>query len=361
MDYKNLIQQEQDILIFLVGSGKITADNLPRGIWVGLDSMGPARDPKTDALFQGMGEVLHGFTQTMANYDLGLVVATNGPAIEGKDILDGLDPRLAARALAVTEGGGLIVKRTLEEKVIASETEIGLLRKVEEHLSTNGLMKAMLEDTSSNDSSPPIRTPYKTNIVLTMPNSYGAFVSRMESKGVDVNDYIAGVDKTNYVEKVLNYAREMFRGAISTLDLSKSVGPDIIKLSNRRVYLPVQHIGASRLALNKCNGAWIETSSMRGYDFNLKRAVYVADNIVDVTKGEGNKVLGASEESMVKNGGNQVRMAFNITMDNSSLPAIEYIGEVKILNIGSGAKALEAIDLLYRMLHSGYKPPLIVR
>lgn len=354
MEYENLIQQEQDILTFLVDSGKITAENLPKGIWVGLDSMGPARDPKTDVLFPGMKKVFHGFTQTMTDYDLGLVVATNGPAKEGKDILNALDSRLKPKAFADTEGGGLIVKRTLEEEIIASEKEIDLLRKVEAHLYEDGLMKAMLEDEGGSDSAPPIRTPYKTNIVLTMPASYEAFLSKMESRKVDVTAYIPGIDKANYVERVLNYAKAMFRDAINSLGLSDSIGPEIIKLSNRRVYLPVQHIG-TQLALNKYNGALTGASSMGMPEFDLDRAIYVADTIIDVTRDEGNRVLGASEESMVKNGQKTVRMAFNVTMDGA-LPTIEHVTGVKILNIGSGAKALEAIDFLYRKLHSGYEP-----
>src|SRR3989338_5969036 len=135
MDYKNLTQQEQDFLRILAEIGQITADDLPLGIWVGLDSMGPARDSKTDALFPGMPEVLHGFTQTMAEYNLGLVVATNGPAKEAHDILAALDRSHNPRAFGAAEGGGLIVQfanGTLEDRVIAPQREISDLKRLED-------------------------------------------------------------------------------------------------------------------------------------------------------------------------------------------------------------------------------------
>ena len=52
MEYKNLTLEEQSILLGLVQSRQITTEDLPTGIWVGLDSMGPARSSITDPLFR---------------------------------------------------------------------------------------------------------------------------------------------------------------------------------------------------------------------------------------------------------------------------------------------------------------------
>ena len=358
MDYKNLTQQEQDFLRILAEIGQITADDLPLGIWVGLDSMGPARDSKTDALFPGMPEVLHGFTQTMAEYNLGLVVATNGPAKEAHDILAALDRSHKPRAFGAAEGGGLIVQfanGTLEDRVIAPQSEISDLERLEDAIKQDTpLMKALLEDTEPSDGGAPIRTPYKTNIVLTLPNQYATLQKRLEKKGVNIENFIPGIDVNNYINKLLDYASSIFSAKTQEFGLTGSIGPAIVKSSNKRVYVPTRNVydeqSGSSAGLSKYSGVVIGSRLVDGSQFNLSNSLYVADNAIDSTQGEHAVVLGASERSMIKNGGKQAKMAFNITM-NSDMPRMEYVEGVKILNIGSGAKALEAIDFLYKALH----------
>jgi hypothetical protein len=360
MEYTSLSDQEKDILRFLVNSNQITVEDLPKGIWIGLDSMGPARNSKTDALFEGMEAVLHNFTSTMQEYDLGLDVATNGPPVEGRDILNTLDRTRNPRAFAATEGGGLIVhyaNGSLDEKVIAPQQEICDLEKVEEYVKSHDvLMKALFEDTESDDDGPPIRTPYETNIVLTIPGNRDTLQKRLRKKEIHLGDYGDWSDK-DYVGKILEYARDRFAKAVQELGLSDSIGPEILKKPNRRVYEPVQHIvdGEDQVRLTKYNGVVVGARTL-GQEFDLDNSIYVADNVVDETKGEGSKVLGGSERSMIKNGGKQARMAINVTMKENDAPRIDNVEGVKVLHIGSGAKALEAIDFLYRRVHDYVAP-----
>jgi len=358
MEYNNITQKEQGILRIMVESGQITTDDLPCGIWIGLDSMGPARSSKTDALFEEIPDVLRQFTETMQDYVLGLAVATNGPPVEGRDILLALDWSHNPRAFAAAEGGGLIISYSngsLDEKVLAPQQEIDDLKRVEEYVKKDELMRAMLEDTIPDENGSPIRTPYETNIVLTIPENYAILRYRLNRKGVKIMDYVDWRDK-GHVAKILEYARNKFAEAVKKLDLSDSIGPEIVKNPNRRVYEPVQHIidGHEQVQLTKYNGVVVGSKAL-GSEFDISDSVYIADNAVDETKEEGSKVLGGSERSMIKNGGKQVRMSFNVTMNNYDLPRMDNIEGVKILHIGSGAKALEVIDFLYNQL---YRPQL---
>jgi len=357
MEYKNLTLKEQEILSTWVGSGEIAVYDLPQSIWVGLDSMGPARSSLTDTLFEEIPNVLSQFTLTMVNNDLGLVAATNGPPIEGRDILSALDGSLNPRAFAVTEGGGVIINypnKDLESRIIVPQNELDDLREIEEYVKKDTFMKVMSEDTKLDGNGAPIRTPYKTNIVLTIPENYGTLNLRLYNKGVNISDFgwVDWHDK-ELVNRILDYAKNNFDRAREDLGLSKTIGPVIVKRPNRRVYQPTQHVVDGQLLLpwSKYSGVGVGSKDL-GPEFDLDDSIYIADGIVDKTMGEGNTVLGGSERSMVKNGDKKVRMAFNVTMDNQ-LPRLEYVEGVKILNIGSGAKALEAIDFLYNNL---YKP-----
>ena len=359
MEYQYLSLEEQNILSNLVASGSITTKDLPMWTWVGLDSMGPVRDAKTDDLFPGMSLKLYDFTQTMSDYNLGLVVATNGPAKEAHDILDSLNKKFESRAFGVAEGGSLIVRftdGTLEHRIISPKKEIRGLHRLEEAVKQgDALMKALLENEVANDGEAPMRTPYKTNIVITLPNQYTTLQKRLEAKGIHIEEFIPGIGADNYIGGLLEYAGKIFSTKTQELGLTEKIGSPIIKASNKRVYVPTQHIydpeDGSFIGLSKHNGVVI--GSKLAYDkFYLGNAIYVADNAVDSTRGEHAVVLGASERSMIKNGRSQARMAFNVTMNNAALPTMEHVEGVKILNIGSGLKALEAIDFLYRHLHS---------
>jgi len=152
MEYKHLSQEELDILGKLVTSGQIEVHDLPKGMYIGLDSMGPVRDSKTDTLFEGIPQVLNDFTSTLWDHNLALVVATNGPDLEGIDILNSLV--VDAPAFAVTEGGGKIVYNTLvglDEKTLAHPEELEALKTLEGRVKHDPVMKMLLENTEFND------------------------------------------------------------------------------------------------------------------------------------------------------------------------------------------------------------------
>lgn len=341
----------------LVNSRQITIDDLPKGIWVGIDSMGPARDPRTDALFPGIKDVLHKFTQTMLDYNLGMAIATNGPPKEAYDILSSLNMGLRPRAFGAAEGGGVIVELAngaLEERIIALQIEVGELKRIGDVVKqSNPLIEVLMEDVEANDGEAPMRTPYKTNIVITLPNQYETLQRRLEAKGVNVSEYLPEINGQNYIGILLEYIGRAFSTKIQELGLTRYIGAPIVKISNKRVYIPTRHVhhpNGPIADLSKYNGVVAGSALKEDTQFELRGSIYIADYAVDKTRGEGAEVLGASERSMIKNGVDMVRLALNITMDDKP-PMVEHVEGVKILNIGSGLRALEAIDLMYRLLH----------
>lgn len=112
MNYEHLQPAEIGALQGFVNDRHITSRHVRPGIGVGLDSMGPARNPKTDELFPGAKEAIHRFGEAMQTHNLLLVPATNGPNVEGEDILRALPA--SAPAFAITEGGGVLIYRNLE-------------------------------------------------------------------------------------------------------------------------------------------------------------------------------------------------------------------------------------------------------
>ena len=366
MEYNNLTPQEQDILSILVDTGQIKAADLPEGIWVGLDSMGPARNAKTDELFPEIPDVLRQFTETMQEYDLGLVVATNGPDKEGLEILESLDPSKNPRAFAVTEGGGKYIyfgDNKSRIVVLAAQEDIDKLGMLEEKIKQDPLMRAMLEDKEEYDGEAPVRTAYETNIVLTIPSSSRNFVERLRKNGLNVPAYI-GILSDNYVEDTLEYARRVFAEAISELGLEWKLKEPLIKKQNRRIYISPAEINhkdpdtVGNLTFDKAPGAYAaseELNAEKGYQiYTQSMSIYVADGLIDRTRGEGNMVLAKSEKSMLVNENtprDKARLGINVTM-NDETPGMSHLEGVKILNIGSGAKALEAINFLYRTVHA---------
>jgi len=110
--------------------------------------------------------------------------------------------------------------------------------------------------------------------------------------------------------------------------------------------------------------------------YDIEDSIYTADKAVDQTT-EGEKVIGASEASMIVRDGlflkpispdaNAIgdtkyeddevkfskmssRLAINITLDESP-PSVEYVQGVPVLHLGSGLKALEALEYLYQQIH----------
>lgn len=391
MEFEYLTVAEVETINGLVGDNHLTRQHFPPGLSIGLDSMGPMRDPSTDALFPGIPEALYRFGDTLRNYNLTLIVATNGPDVEGEDILRSL-PRPVS-AFAVTEGGGKLISISesggFDYTVLADKEELANLERLEEEVKKHPLMQALLEDSNPEDGFPPIRTPYTTNIVLTLPTTYGVFQDRLSQRGARVED-IDEIDAPNYVEKGLGFAAQTFREIIDRLGLNRQATV-IVKSQNRRVYVTPMHIHDGDL--NKHDAALFGSKALEspkhgyqlgGYElehlaYRLENSIYVADKAVDTT-GEGQRVISASEKSMIlgfhyfstqpDEGANilnrrplvegqelpfmgdvAARLAINITLDDA-LPRMEFVERVPVLHIGSGAKALEAITYLYRQYHS---------
>lgn len=148
MSHEHLSPEEAGVLSGLVKDRRITRVQLPTGIAVGLDSMGPVRDPVKDALFPGTEEALDRFSKTLRDYQMMLIVATNGPDIEGEDILRALP--LPVTAFAITEGGGKLIFRDpssgqFEYTVLADENELKHLSRLEDRVKDDPLMRAMLK------------------------------------------------------------------------------------------------------------------------------------------------------------------------------------------------------------------------
>lgn len=430
-EYEHLIAAETAILNSLISNGNITTSTLPLGLSIGLDSMGPMRSSTTDRLHPGAAESLGRFSETAIKYGLRIVVATNGPDIEGFDILNALSPQVSA--FAVTEGGGKAILRDtfgynrqqemtdgtrqlvhvepsyqLITSVMAADRDLEALGVLEQHVRKHPLMEALLGDINPQDGLPPIRTPYDTNIVLTLPAQYENLQRRLVSAGVDLGEFIPDVNASDYVSRTLSFAASQYRAAIANLHLNRD-GDDlhlfdhcevIVKGQNRRVYVTPMHL-VNEAILNKYSGvqwasemlihqspAYMRSNPSEAYElverskYRRENSVYVADKTVDTT-GEGQQIISASERSMVIGreyfvtyqpavGANilqrellwshddstqafaadvTARVAINVTMDGSP-PRMEYVERVPILHIGSGMKALEAITYLYERLHN---------
>lgn len=390
MEYEYLTTAEVDALSSLVSDDQLRRQHFPLRSSIGLDSMGPMRDSLTDALFPGASEALARFSDTLRNYNLTLIVATNGPDIEGEDILNALSQPVSA--FAVTEGGGKMLTLDRGWAILADERELSDLAELEREAKNHPLLQALLEDTEPKDGFPPIRTPYQTNMVLTLPNSYDVFRSRIVRSGVRIEDYIPEIAPPNYVEKSLGLLSGNFREGIARLNLGERLNV-VVKAQNRRVYVMPMHIvdgdeltkqagarfGGRSLTHDKLGSNYLGGYELEHIAYRLENSIYVADKVADTT-GEGQRIIAASERSMVLGydffatepdeganilsrhrfpGGDKLpfmgnvaaRLAINVTLDDA-LPRMEYVEGVPILHIGSGNKALEAITHFYRQFHS---------
>ena len=390
MEYDYLTPAEVTTLTTLIDGGQLTRLHFPIGLSIGLDSMGPMRDTSTDALFPQATEALNSFSGTLRDYNLTLIVATNGPDIEGWDILNALSQPVSA--FAVTEGGGKMLFSEQNWTIIADEEEIKDLGEIEREVKNHLLMQALLEDTEPKDGLPPIRTPYQTNVVLTLPNSYDVFRARMAQSGINIEDYIPGIAPQNYVDRTLGLASGNLKDTIVGLNLEERINV-IVKNQNRRVYVTPMHIvdgdnltkqSAARFGGTHLTFENLRTSSLGAHElehlaYRIENSIYVADKAVDTT-GEGQRIISASERSMILGydffatepdegahvlsrhpfpdgealpfmGDVAARLAINVTLDDS-LPRMEFVERVPVLHIGSGVKALEALTHFYSRFHS---------
>lgn len=388
MTVEHLTKSEVKTLDSFLVSGQINQKMLLLEMSIGLDSMGPVRDPMTDRFFPGMTETLGKFSEALERYKLMFMVATNGPDIEGVDILNSLKGPVAAAA--VTQGGGKLISRypetgELKYTTLAQKEELARLKDLEQEATERPLMRALLGDRMSTNGKPPIRTPYDTNIVMTLPANFEVLNARLSAAGVDLQKELPGVEPTNYVKQVLDYAHNQYIEAIQRLGME--AGTTVLtKLQNRRNYVMPRHNILGEV-LSKYSGAVIGSKCMSfapGYHlltYELENSLYVADKAVDIT-GEGQQIIGVSEKNMIigpvtyfgENSPNHrdinvtnkrliptdlgtlyladvtCRLAVNITMDGSP-PRMDRVEDVPVLHIGSGLKALEAITYLYQQLY----------
>lgn len=388
MTVEHLTKSEVKTLDSFLVSGQINQKMLLLEMSIGLDSMGPVRDPMTDRFFPGMTETLGKFSEALKRYKLMFMVATNGPDIEGVDILNSLKGPVAAAA--VTQGGGKLISRypetgELKYTTLAQKEELARLKDLEQEATERPLMRALLGDRMSTNGKPPIRTPYDTNIVMTLPANFEVLNARLRAAGVDLQKELPGVEPTNYVKQVLDYAHNQYIEAIQRLGME--AGTTVLtKLQNRRNYVMPRHNILGEV-LSKYSGAVIGSKCMSfapGYHlltYELENSLYVADKAVDIT-GEGQQIIGVSEKNMIigpvtyfgENSPNHrdinvtnkrliptdlgtlyladvtCRLAVNITMDGSP-PRMDRVEDVPVLHIGSGLKALEAITYLYQQLY----------
>lgn len=391
MAVEHLSRTEIRLLDEFVVSGQINRKMILPSVSKSDDSMGVGRNPKTDQFFPGTADAYSRHSATLLEYNLMFVVATNGPDKEGEEILNCLEGPVAA--YAITQGGGKMIARhpitgKLEHTVLAEPTEIEFLGELEEVVSERPLMRALLGDKYPDGKQTPIRTPYDANLVLTMPPSLEQLNARLSAVGVNLQDELSGIGPDNYLEQILGYAHDQFIKAIMERKLADSLAA-FIKRTNRRIYVTPKHLKGG-LELSKYSGVLVGSEYLSAIwgDLNyrlyqLGNSIYTADNAVDETREEGQVVLGASERSMIKgtyvsdkypdpskinvtnirsvpvriNGmrtlcvaDEEVRLAINVTLDNRP-PSMNIVEGVSILNIGSGIKAIEAADHLFRRLH----------
>ena len=138
--------------------------------------------------------------------------------------------------------------------------------------------------------------------------------------------------------------------------------PDEIKITvkaqNRRIYVGPKHL-VNGEDLDKKSGAelgslWLAVERGSG-QFRLDRSAYVADKIIDHST-EGQEIWGASEKDMVLYNSEQARLGINVINNEREPFRLQIRDGVKILHVGTGHKALEAIDYLYRNLHEPLRP-----
>lgn len=328
MEFKHLSLPEVFTLKSFVLRGSISQRHLPLGIngSVFWDSMGVWRDPKTDQFYPGSVDSLKAFSPTLRRNGIMFGVATNGPAIEGVDILKALEYPVPA-AVAVTEGGGIVIHAFpidgyLSTKMIASSEQIEKLGVLEGLAKRDPLMRALLEDPREEDA-PPIRTPYgyenrenpnnnqlPTNIVLTLPPQFEILERRLADVGVDLTAVIPAFNPSKYVADVLNYAQGQF------LDIMRK-NPDLgieealqilIKEQNRRIYVSPKKTGLSGTGLSKSGGA--HDSSLSPFklagaavlrdapEYTIEDSIYIADKAL-VTGKDGTLAINSSERTMI--------------------------------------------------------------
>ncbi len=392
MSYEHLTQEEVRILDILVDTGKIKQEDLPKesalgddmtGPYIGMDSMGPMRNPKTDKLFRGIRETLFSFSNTLLKYGLTFLVATNGPDKEGEELLLALNWNIPIKAFAVTEGGGKLVyykNGKLVHEVMADPDELKRLSDLEERVKRDPLMKALLENTQHDVYDAPTRTPYATNIVLTFPNEYDTLFNRLASSGFLIKNKMPDMPPSEFIDVMLSYAATQFTQAIDELKLEGVIAAPLIKKQNRRIYITPRHL-KDEGELSKIGGVALGSRTLQaamGYPaYTHANSIYIADKAADVT-GEGQPVIGSSEKTMIHGltyfagdappGLKVVRwlygapkgnihvaevgckLAINITMDNA-LPKLTSVEGIPMLHLGSGLKSLEAITHLYARLH----------
>ncbi|MBI4039028.1 hypothetical protein HY384_03660 [Candidatus Daviesbacteria bacterium] len=394
-EFEHLTTQDLYFLDKAINEQEITQGDIPRGISIAFDSLGTLRSPLTDRLYAGVSKALRSFRDTLKQHQLTLAVATNGPNIEGLDILKAVNPiHDQVAAYAVTEGGGILISRARNNQgwdytTLVDESCISHLPTIATEASGRSpLMKVLLEDTEQKAEQPPIRTPYRTNIVLTLPKDYAILMRRLLAAGLnpaDIPDIIPGATADNYVAKFLTYAQAQFSEVIMGSGLDKLIAPPLVKVANRRIYVtPKMTVDGSDLSKfgGVILGSRFLSSEFEGeyQPYDMANSIYVADNILEATP-DGHQV-GSGERSMVLGFGSfwgrlpagvrafntynagytkegemfiltdlAPRLAFNIR--NKDLPITDAVVEkVRVLHIGSGGKALEAIAYLYEKLYN---------
>jgi len=164
---------------------------------------------------------------------------------------------------------------------------------------------------------------------------------------------LPGVGPADYINRVLDYARNVYQDTIQEMGLGGKITV-LVKGPNRRIYVMPRHNLFGEV-MSKQSGAVIGSQHMSllpGYHpgvYNLEKSAYIADKAVDTT-GEGQQVIGAAERSMIVGSSANCRLAVNVTM-NDKPPRMYWVEGVPILDIGSGLKALEAMAYFYKRLH----------
>lgn len=245
-------------------------------------------------------------------------------------------------------------------------------------------MHVMLIDTQVSDDDRTMRTPYGTNIVITLPTTLDTLQRRVQPYVGRLEDIIPGIDASNYVEKVLSFAEVEFGRGLLEGNLEDNLSV-LVKKQNRRIYVMPNHLFDHR-KLNKYEGVELASQLLQLWGFEsfpeytMSNSIYVADKVIDRTS-DGQEVIGPPERSMIVGAleyfyrsrpGDDLnvvslhpldrrgkktthiaevacRMAFDVTM-NDALPEVKTVEGVRILRLGSGNKVLEAIPWLLEQL-----------
>ena len=409
MDFQHLTSKERGTLRGMVRKHIISQRHLPFGGSVFWDSMGVWRDPNTDKFYPGSVRALQSFSPTLREFDLMFGVATNGPALEGAEILKSLEYPVPS-AVAVTEGGGIAILAFpsdgyLMPKMLAHEQQMAKLELLEQEAKKNPLMRVLLEDTRTDDA-PPMRTPYgyieenkdlikPTNIVLTLPPKFEVLERRLLDAKVNLSDYIQNFNPSDYVATLLNYSQEQYLDIFRRnpdLGLEEALAV-LIKAQNRRIYVGPKNTGLSGSKLNKAGGAMDSSFSpfriggaavLRDYpEYKPEDSIYIADKaliekdgVLSINPSEKNmliydhRILIAGPHKYVNvlrehpvyehPSGRLVpytnlaevscKLGIDITLDDAP-PTFVRVEGVPFLRIGTGAKAAEAISLLYDQVY----------